>query len=65
MATLILTLEKQPLGNTTYGYTHTQIERVTVDVLSNYLENLLYLGYKIRNAEVASVPQPFTWNTNG
>ena len=43
MATLILTLEKQSLGNTTDGFTHTQIERVTVDVLSNYLENLLWL----------------------
>ena len=65
MATLILTLEKQSFGNTTDGFSHTQIERVSVDVLSNHLDNLLWLGYKIRKAEIANMPPPFIWHTNG
>lgn len=65
MATLILTLEKQSFGNTTDGLLHSQIERVSVDVLSNHLDNLLYLGYKVKSAEIASMPQPFQWYTNG
>ena len=65
MATLILTLEKQSFGNTNDGFSHLQIERVSVDVLSNHLDNLLYLGYKVRSAEIADIPPAFTWYTNG